>query len=45
MENVYNAVKNSKEGTIIVIVDGDDWLISEHVLSLLYNVGMLIIRD
>jgi len=38
MENVYNAVRKSKENTIIVIVDGDDWLISEHVLTLLNNV-------
>ena len=38
MENVYNAVKNSKEGTIIVIVDGDDWLMNKHVLTLLNNV-------
>jgi hypothetical protein len=38
MENVYNAVKNSKEGTVIVIVDGDDWLINQHVLTLLNNI-------
>ena len=38
MENVYNAVKKSKEETIIVIVDGDDWLIGERVLSLLNTV-------
>ena len=38
MENVYNSVRASKDNTIIVIVDGDDWLISPHVLSLLNNV-------
>lgn len=38
MENVYNAVKGSREETIVVIVDGDDWLINEHVLTLLNNV-------
>jgi glycosyltransferase involved in cell wall biosynthesis len=38
MENVYNCIKNSKEGTIVVIVDGDDWLINNRVLSLLNKV-------
>ena len=38
MENVYNAVKGSREETIIVIVDGDDWLVNDRVLSLLNNI-------
>ena len=38
MENVYNCIRKSKEGTIIIIVDGDDWLTNKHVLSLLNNV-------
>ena len=38
MENVYNCIRKSKEGTIIIIVDGDDWLTNKHVLSLLNNI-------
>lgn len=38
MENVYEAVHDSKDNTIIVILDGDDWLANKSVLSYLNNV-------
>ena len=32
MQNVFNVVKQSKENTIIIILDGDDWLANDSVL-------------
>jgi glycosyltransferase involved in cell wall biosynthesis len=40
--NIYDAVRNSQEGSVIVTLDGDDWLSTSNVLSLLndvYNTG------
>ena len=36
--NIHNAVENSKLGTTIVTLDGDDWLIDENVLSYLNDI-------
>jgi len=33
LHNVYNSVHSSKEGTIIVTLDADDWLVNEDVLQ------------
>ena len=33
LENLYNVVHSSKPGTIIVALDGDDWLQNKHVLE------------
>ena len=38
MYNVYEAVHASRDNTIIVILDGDDWLVDENVLSYLNEV-------
>lgn len=38
MENVYSAMDVIKDGSIIIILDGDDWLAHENVLSVLNNV-------
>ena len=42
MHNVFEAVCASKDGTIVIILDGDDWLAHDNVLSYLndvYNSG------
>ena len=33
--NLYHEIKNSKDGTIIVTLDGDDWLATSDVLNVL----------
>lgn len=33
LENLYNVVHNSKPETVIVALDGDDWLQNKHVLE------------
>jgi len=38
LHNIYSAVENSKLGTIIVTLDGDDWLADESVLNYLNGV-------
>ena len=38
LRNIYDAVSRSKDNTVIVTLDGDDWLASSHVLSLLNDV-------
>ena len=42
MHNVHDAVHSMKDNTIVVILDGDDWLPNENVLKYLndvYNSG------
>lgn len=36
--NLYNAIKNSKSGTIIVTLDGDDWFPNDQVLDKLNSI-------
>ena len=38
MENIYYQIKNAKDNSIIVILDGDDWLANPAVLKTLNNV-------
>lgn len=38
MCNVYEAVYSARDNTIVVILDGDDWLANENVLSYLNKV-------
>lgn len=38
MDNVYNAIKAFKEDTIVVLLDGDDWLYDHDVLKKLNNI-------
>ncbi len=38
MHNVHDAVHSMKDGTIVVILDGDDWLANENVLNYLNDV-------
>lgn len=38
MENMFHAVRLAKDGSIIVVVDGDDWLASDTVLSTLSEI-------
>jgi len=38
MENVFDAVRASKNDTIIVILDGDDWIANNNVLSYLNKI-------
>jgi len=38
MENMFHAVQSAKDESIIVVVDGDDWLASDTVLSTLDKV-------
>lgn len=35
MENIYYAIKESRDNTIVTILDGDDWLSSDKVLEIL----------
>ena len=35
MHNVYEAIKQSRNDTIVVIVDGDDWLVHKNALNTL----------
>lgn len=38
LENIYNAVINTADKTVIVTLDGDDWLATNQVLSILNQV-------
>ena len=38
MENMYHAVRQAKDNSVIVVVDGDDWLAHDKVLSALNKV-------
>ena len=38
MENLYYAVQEAQDGTIVVVLDGDDWLASPNVLQILNKV-------
>jgi glycosyltransferase involved in cell wall biosynthesis len=38
MENIYHAITEAKDGTVIVIVDGDDWLAHSNVLAKLASI-------
>ena len=35
LENIFTAVESSRKGTVIVALDGDDWLLNNTVLSAL----------
>ena len=38
LRNIYDAVSRSKDNTVIITLDGDDWLVNSHALSLLNDV-------
>ena len=38
MENMFHAVRQAKDNSIIIIVDGDDWLAHDKVLAVLNRV-------
>ena len=38
MENMFHAVRQAKDNSIIIVVDGDDWLAHDKVLSVLDKV-------
>lgn len=38
MENLYYAVQEAQDNTIVVVLDGDDWLASPNVLQILNKV-------
>mgnify|MGYP003662088846 CR=1 FL=1 len=38
MENMFEAVRQAKDNTIVVVVDGDDWLAHDQVLATLNKI-------
>ena len=38
MENLFNVINSAKDNTIILILDGDDWLVHTDVLKILNDV-------